>query len=158
MIKRNKINRKNKIGLSGAVVTVLLIVMGVLAVGIIGIFVLNFTKSVDFSPETSCFNLDTKKEIVIARACYNSESNEIEIILNRISDDIDFDNIYFLIGKDIRTEGKWCCGDDCDSCGILGQGSKKYYFDVSEFDVENLKNVKLTGFDCFLDEKEIVNC
>ena len=148
---------KNKKGVSNVVSVVLIILVALVAVSILSVFIYNFAKSPGLSPQLTCFELDSARPIKITDVCYNQDSEELEVSLVRIGDNLEFENIYFLSTNEGETE-RWCCGGDCDECQILNKGSKKYYLDASGLGREKLDKIVLTGFDCSLDERKIENC
>ncbi len=113
----------NRRGVSNLVAAVVLILVGIVSVTIVFISLNSFAAKL--SPQLSCTELEIKNSLRIESACYNSLSNEIEIIVDRgIQDDVSIVRLEFTgAGLD------WLCGGSCSSdCNVLETGSSKKYY------------------------------
>ncbi|MAG27998.1 hypothetical protein CMI47_20930 [Candidatus Pacearchaeota archaeon] len=138
----------NKKALSNIVAVSLIILLSIAAISLLSVYVFDIIKSPALSPEYSCLNLQLEPPIQIQKACYSSETSEIQLTLKRSSDDLTIDALDFILDNEA-----WCCGVDCPNCEILSQDTTKtYYFP------ETSDSISLTFQNCLLDEQEIQAC
>ena len=120
---------KSKKGLSEVVAVVLLILMSIIAIGIVWTGLLPLFS---LSPEFSCTQAQIEQSLIINNACFNSQTNDVELILSRsISGVIEIDTLEFTITSD-SPEGNlnYHCGEgaDCDQATVLKKGETRTYF------------------------------
>ena len=107
------------------------------------------------SPELSCDDLQSLSIIELENACYNSQTEDIELIISRKQYDIIIDSLTFVISGD--SESIWTCGNSCGGCDILEFGEiKAYYF--SPLNPEKQEIARLYVSSCEIGETEIVDC
>ncbi|MFH1431513.1 MAG: hypothetical protein ABIG37_03545 [Nanoarchaeota archaeon] len=143
----------NKKAISNVIANILIIGIGIIAIILIYAFIRGIILTPQLSPEKNCINLQLNPEISIKEVCKNT--NEIEVILTRISKKTKIDSIDFEIKSTDKSE-LWCCGEDCPNCEILEENSKKYYLD-SETSEPKTKLVLYLN-KCNIEEKEILEC
>lgn len=153
---------KNKKGLSNVIVAVLLILIAVVAVSLIWIIlndVLHIINKVSLSPSSfkNCLDMQTENTIKIEKACYNVQTEDIEITLLRQSSQAIIDNLNFLIGVDSGDVIKYTCSSNCNNCEILSEAQNKIYY-ISPGKEQMPKTVKIAVGDCGLGEENLINC
>lgn len=146
-------NRINKKGLSQIVATFVILLLAIAAIGVISITLTNISKKAMLSPQLSCFELKTKQPLTIERACYNQQTHDTEITLNRkIDSNID---AIELILKTENSISKWQIGNLCTTSIILNKGETKIYYINSE---ENPKEISINIDKCILQTEKIISC
>ncbi len=113
----------NRRGISNLVAAVVLILVGIVSVTIVFMSLNSFAAKL--SPQLSCTELEITNSLRIKSACYNSLSNEIEIVIDRgLQDDLSISRLEFT-GAGFN----WLCGGACHSdCTVLDTGSSKKYY------------------------------
>ena len=84
---------KNKKALSQIIATILILIITIIAFSVLSIIIINTTKTVSLSPQLSCFNLKTKQILSIEKVCYNQQTHDIEISINRKIDEVKINEI-----------------------------------------------------------------
>ncbi len=136
--------KMNKKGVSDIIATVLIIILAITAVTILGAVVLNLVKLPQLSPENNCVSISTNKPVKITKACYNSETSELEVTLNR--QDFEVYSLEFVLDN----KGYSC---DCESCSILSKKSySTYYFS------QNPEEVSLIINNCLVETRNVKSC
>ena len=147
---------KNLRGVADVVASVLLIIVVVAAVGLVAVFVIRAVGEPKYSPLVSCIEMQTSDIVKIERACYNANSNEVEITLKRNFVETDISHLNFEVSSS-EGGGAWVCGEFCVECFVLEPGIRKTYY----FNLEELKSVgeARVGIDsCNLGSISIVDC
>ena len=117
--------------------------------------IVNQTREPLKSPELSCDDLQSLSIIELENACYNSQTEDIELIISRNQYDIIIDSLTFVINGDF--ESSWTCGNSCGGCDILESGEiKTYYF--SPLNPEKQEIARLYVSSCEIGEIEINDC
>jgi hypothetical protein len=153
---QNLLNFKRKRGEVNVLTMVLFILLSILAVSLLYLAILTLTPSL--SPTNSCADLSRISPISIEKACYNQNSGDFEIIVNRYGN-VDFKSIEFMIKG--SSESLWKCGDDCNSCKVLENGvSKIYYLNMLNLNFNDDSKYKLffSAENCQLIERDLVLC
>ena len=144
-------------GLSGVVVSMLLISLSLAAVGLLGIYINKAVDEAELSPSFSCLEMQLNPTIRFQKACYNNNTGDFELSVFRGGDGLNLKNIYFILNFEDGGSRKLCCGDGCDSCDVLEDGkSKDYYF--SGLGLETKGNSILQVLNCGVSEIEIEEC
>lgn len=152
-VKLNGINNANRRAVSDIVVTVLLVLIGIAALSIVAVYINGTIKSVSLSPKLSCIDMQLQNVLKINRACYNSQTNEIEIAVQRAIADFNLEKINFVIDKGVSSTS-WVCQDTCSNCKIPEPGKQKTYYFLSE----KADSVAVSIDSCILDQKELADC
>ncbi|MEK6918407.1 MAG: archaellin/type IV pilin N-terminal domain-containing protein [Nanoarchaeota archaeon] len=113
-------------GVSQIVTTVLLLFIVVALVSIVFVFVLNYSAPLSLSPQ-SCIDMQNNPPITVNSACYNSASDNVELMLSRGVDDYSISSLKSSIIYDSHSSS-WSCDPACSSCVILPTGLTKYYY------------------------------
>ena len=146
------LNSMNKSGLSAVVATTLLIVLVIASASILYLTVNQLTKEPLESPQLSCPELQTTPPISIGNACYNSETKDTEIILNKITNQ-QINLIEFIL--DFKPERQnFKCDNECGNCKILTQNSKTYYINSET----KPKEITIKTNECELETQKILDC
>jgi len=141
-------------GLSGIVVTVLMVALSLTAVGLFSVYLNTLTGEEEFSPAFSCLEMQLDPTIRLERACYNEETGDVELRVFRSDDNLNLKNIYFILNGEGDSK-RLCCGEDCDSCDILESGgSKDYYFSTDGSE----ESVILSVLNCGVNQVDIGTC
>ncbi|MEM3112882.1 MAG: hypothetical protein QXH60_03155 [Candidatus Pacearchaeota archaeon] len=153
-----RVNKKGLSNLIGNMIIVLLILASIL---LISMSLFKIINNPAFSPEESCPILQFNKVVRIYNACINQETNEIEITLERTSEDnFDIKTLDLIINNDKTL--KYKCGNQCGECRILKTGSiKKYYISHQAKNVleeERAKELSLIVNGCILETKLLNKC
>jgi FlaG/FlaF family flagellin (archaellin) len=134
----------NKCGVSDVIATVLIIVFAITAVGILGSVVLKIVQLPQLAPENNCAQISIDRPVRITKVCYNTETSELEVNLNRKNFEV-YSLEFILDGE------KFSC--DCESCSILLKNSySTYYFS------ENSEEVSLIINNCMVETKNVEQC
>ncbi len=145
---------KSKKALSNIVSTFAILVITIACVLVVGIVIKNTTENILSSPEFTCSNFNIEPPIKTKKACYNPETNELNIEIEKsIQHNIEIQSIEFIINTEYGTEN-FICDNSCGNCEVLEQGSKTYYFDFQE----QPKQITLKVHNCILKTKEIIPC
>ena len=145
--------RINKKAVSQVVTAVLLILIAVVAVTAIGAVIIKLTSNSQLSPETSCSIIQIKKPVEISKACYNQNTQEIEAILKRTSENIVVGSIDFIANSQTQSS-TWTCDSSCIECNILKQEQTKKYYLISEKPATLTINVN----NCKVETVDIKDC
>jgi len=144
-------------GLSDVVTAVMLILVGMAIVGIVATAIFNLARAPSLSPEWNCLDIKTNQMLTLEKSCYDSEEDEITIMVKRSLDEkFEIDQLDFVLDAD-KGSSTWSCGGENCNCEIVGVGnSKLYYFDVS--DLSGVNKVILKVGSCGADEMKVKNC
>ena len=140
---------QNKKGLSEVIATLIMIMLSLIAISMVWITVQSLTKKIQFSPEISCLDIQTKMPLQISSACYNSETKETQFTIERNLENINIENLYF------QTNYKWCCGLNCPNCKILDKGTTKTYFLSEE---TKPKDASVFIENCLVETRTVGDC
>jgi hypothetical protein len=143
----------NKKAVSSIIATVILISLGLVAIGIVYTSARTIITDTLMSPEFSCIDYKTSQPITIQKICYNTETKEIELSLLKISKDPYINKLEFVIDYETNSE-KFSCDNSCSNCEILSASAKTYYFDSQD----NPQDLTLIADKCILATKQISNC
>ena len=147
---------QNKRGVSGVVTTVMLILLGMAAVSIAGVYIMQVVKSPALSPELSCFDMQVNQDFQVNGACYNVSDGELMVIVQRSFEDLGISSFDFVFGGD-GDSTSWRCGGTCGFCKVLDSGEmRKYYFDFS--DLDKPKEVEIRIDSCGLAKTKVTTC
>lgn len=142
----------NKKAMSNIVTVVILILVSLTALAIIGVLINNLIqKNLQMSPEILCLNENTKPQIILKSACYDSVNKDIIINIIRNSEKPKVTLLEFLLNFEKESQ-KFSC--QCANCKILKIGEKNYYI-TSE---TKPKTVTLLANKCLIGLKEITDC
>jgi len=136
----------NKKGLSNIIANVLIILLVISAIATLSTSIFNLVDSPALSPEKSCPILLSKKIIEVREACYNQETQETIITIQR-NDKTQIESLSFILNQESYT-----CGNACNTCNILQEGIKKYYFPLESEEVSVVVN------NCLIETKKITRC
>jgi hypothetical protein len=143
----------NRKGVSNLIATMLIILLSIASVGLLWVYVTNTIKPA-LSPENSCFDFGINPPVKIDSACFNPESENIEIKLTRSFDSTTLNNLNFIINSN-SFSNSWSCSNACNTCSILNKGeSKKYYFNFDSNNTQNLKVYVQSG-NCLIDSLNV---
>jgi len=128
---------RNKKGVSEVVATILLILIGIIAIGIISYIILPFVRNV-LKPQSVC--VDTLDKIKIKEeSCYTSTSTEVRIEMG----DIDLKEIRVVLNLDDGTSIPYALIDGSTTPGVgviefpeKGGGEKTYTFNKKATSVD----------------------
>ena len=137
----------NKKGVSDIISTVLILVLTIAVIGTLANQIFHVINSPALSPESSCPVLSSKNIAQIIKACYNSETLETEITLDKNNQNIKIKSLSFLLD-----ETPFSCGNNCGTCQILQEETQTYYFN------KEAKQLSLFVNNCFIEQKAIKNC
>jgi hypothetical protein len=147
---------KSKTGLSQMVTTLLLVMLGIAAVGVLAGIILKIVNVPKLAPEFSCLEWQLNPPLSIQQACYNLGTGDMEVSLYRGDDKYDIERIFFQVQT---SDGShiWQCGENCGECLVLSAGdNEKYYFNASGFGEP--KRISLSLFGCTFSERGISAC
>jgi hypothetical protein len=145
----------NKRALSGVIASVLIILVAMAAIVVLGFAIKSLVQAPALSPKLNCLELQTSPPLEISKACYNSQTKEVQITVKRNTKDISISQLEFLIGSEAQNE-KWACGLSCGgNCVILSKGqTKTYFFSPPEVPTES----KVSISNCLIETKPITEC
>ena len=151
-------SKLNKRGLSDVITSVMLILVGLVAVGIIGAVILNVSRAPSFSPAFNCLDWKSNQVLGIQDACYLEASQEVVIKVKRtLDEDFEVEGFSFILEPKEGESLSFGCGSTGCLCDVLGVGnSKNYYLDVSG--LGRFDKVVLGFEGCELDREEIKVC
>lgn len=149
-------NIKNKKGLSDVIAVVSLILIGIVAIGIVSVYVLDFASKPDLSPTINCLDLQTNQHLSLKSQCYDYSKKEAVIELFRSAQLEELNEINVVLKSESK-DSKWVIGGNCEGCLLVEKGgSKKYYFDLK--DEHKPESVEIYIGDCRLDSKLFDSC
>ena len=120
--------------------------------------ILNFVKNPGLSPAIDCFNMQLESGLVIERACYNSELDEVEVKVARsLDDDLEMDE-FVLIVTGTENSASWACGRSCGSCDMLASGEAKTFSFSLDDDFGELESIGVRVGTCGVEEKTLKEC
>ena len=154
-LKQMKINKK---ALSQIVAGILIMLLAIAAIFVLWHYVSVLIKKPALSPQISCLELQSSKELAIKSACLNETTNELEVDLSRSSlKNNDISSIEFILTNGESSES-WVCTNSCGNCLVLEKGQVKTYFLTTE--ITNIANskLKISSSNCLLDEKVVLEC
>jgi hypothetical protein len=150
---------KNKKATSSTISSIILIILVISTVSFIGYTLLKTipTDTVLQTSPTRCVELQTHNLLKIENACYNTESHEIEITIQRqILAEEKIEALLFKIHS-ASEESSWQCSSECSNCEILEPGTvKKYYFANDETQIP--ETIELYSDGCKIAEQKIEAC
>ena len=145
-----KINKK---AVSEVISTVLIILVSVLGITVLSVFIYSQINSLQYSPRSSCLNLQVSKPIFLAGACFDSAKKEIQVnVARKLGTEVT--SLDFSV-KSSEGSANWCCGEECTNCLIPEDGKTKTYF--LEGNSED-KEISLLIDSCVIDTIKITNC
>ena len=146
----------NKKALSTIVATLLLILMGMLAAGVLWMAISNLTKPDTLLSPQKCFEMQSYKPLNIQKVCYNSERQDLVVTLTKSSYystmNIPIDSLEFVIDSQ-----SFICSNSCPNCNIPMQNeqTKEYFF---QFQEGKPQEISLSINNCFIEKRNIENC
>ncbi|MBU0957959.1 MAG: hypothetical protein KKF56_04080 [Nanoarchaeota archaeon] len=139
---------------SQVVTVVLLIFISIAAIALISAIIIpKMIKQPLMSPEITCKDFKINSILQITKACYNEQTKDLEITLERRDSNPEITKIDFVLQYQENSE-KFTCDNNCVNCQILGTGKKKYYFQSDS----QPSSVILVINDCDLAPKKIFTC
>ena len=145
-------------GVAGVVVTILMVLITITSVTLVGGFILNFVKNPGLSPAIDCFNTQLESGIVLERACYNAELDEVEVKVARsLDEDLALEE-FVLIVTGTEDSASWACGQSCGSCDMLASGETKTFSFSLDDDFGELESVGVRVGTCGVDEIALQAC
>lgn len=143
------VNRK---GLSDVVGMTILIFMSIAAIVVVAIFVNSLINPVSLSAKIDCADLQMQGAIKINSVCYNRNTNETELMIQR-SLDSEIYSLEFSISSDDNS-AQFKCDSSCLNCRLLSNGeTKRYYFATADPNSIAIKSGK-----CVLASADIADC
>mgnify|MGYP001586243065 CR=1 FL=1 len=144
---------KNKHGMSTVVATLLMILLAITAITIVYSTIQSVINKAKYSPQVSCAELQLETPFNIMSACYNTETNNIEVKIRRGYSKIEIETIGFMIHTTADYSEYSCGGFGC-GCAIPDEGNMKTYF----FNEQDAEKIILKANNCILEEKQIREC
>lgn len=148
----------NKRGISSVISTVLLIAIAVVSAGLLWQVV---SLNLDLSPEISCTDLKLNPSLEIKDVCYNAQTKQLQVIVDRSINSPAFTSLEFSVPSNTNANTlEWACGPSCGTCQILNNGeSKKYFFSVP--DITQTNSLTISANSCAIISttlQDIKNC
>ncbi len=156
--KENQITNKiNKKGISTVVASVLLIMVSIVALTLVWTAIRPMIAT-SLSPQISCIELQSESAIKINSACYNNNTKELELLIER-SQKSELSEIKFTISSDNNYRDFICSSNSeiCANCQLPEKGETKKYFFLSNSQTPPSR-ITIKSDSCILDTKEIVLC
>ncbi len=146
----------NKKALSQVVTTILFVLVAIALIALLYAITINFlNKQVSLSPKISCIDLKINKRILITNVCYNKNSEELELTVQRSISDDSLTSLDFSL--DSSPSSQWSCSSTCGNCEIPKAGeTKTYYFSLTQ--EEKPLEASISFSSCILDTKKVVDC
>lgn len=143
-------------GLAPIVGTVLLMVIGVAAVGVVGGMIMSFLKNQpSLSPTLSCLDAQQDTPLLITSACYNASSRELVIGLARKESGFTYDSLLVTVFERTGARSSFICGEGCGLCQLGSVGSTKQHYLPSETQPEK---ISIGAEGCEFGERAVVLC
>ena len=143
----------SKKGVSNTISTVLLIMISIAAASLLLSFVMIIVDvESQLGPATSCLDAQTARAIEIKSACLDYESEEIQIVIQRVaSESMIINALNFAVNTGPNTYVYACGSNMCGGCQILQSGQiRTYYLPFPEDDPAAVQIGVNSG--CLLDE------
>jgi len=103
------------------------------------VFVNQIVNPVSLSAKIDCADLQMKNAIKINSVCFNNNTKEVELFIER-SLDSEFYSLDFSIGSESENL-RFRCDSNCLNCRLLSNGeSKKYFFAANGADFISIKS------------------
>ena len=135
----------------------MIILLSITAITTIGILLKKTSNQILTSPEFSCFDIKIEPLIKIEKNCYDSQTKELRIEIERTlkKREIKIDSLGFVVDyeADKKTDN-FLCADSCSNCETLTQGRKIYYFGLEQ----KPKKVIIKINNCVVETKEVSEC
>ena len=144
---------KTKKALSTVVATLLMTLLAIIAITIVYFTIQSVINKAKYSPQVSCAELQLETPLNIISACYNTETNNIEVNIRRGYSKTEIETIGFIIHTAANYSEYSCGGFGC-GCTIPSEGNMKKYF----FNEQNPEKIILKANNCILEEKQIKEC
>ena len=146
----------NKKAISNLLASVSLVLLTIFAVAAVGVAFNKIISAPTFSPELSCLELQSNLPIKMKSACFNEQTQKVEVTLQRSLKEFEIPVLNFKLSS--KTESSaWVCKPDCCDCDIVVPGATKTYY----LELENLpeqSEMNLNVLNCFVHTKEIKIC
>jgi hypothetical protein len=143
----------NKRAVSDIVAIVLIISLSLIAVSLVFAYLKPLI--LDLSPEFDCTKAKLKQALKIESACYDPQTNDVVLEIERKFDKNIINRIDFSIQSLDNSNEKFYCGENCNGALLLNPGeTKKYFFETSG--IPSSISISVRG--CFLDTSEIKQC
>lgn len=151
------IKRRNRRAQVGIVATIVLVMVGVVAVGVLGTIMFRFLQKPEIKAEISCLEMQLKKPVYFEKACYNESISELRADARRTIEDVPIGTLGFVIDFENGNSASWSCDSNCLDCSILDIGNRKsYYFDVSGLGQPN--KISILADSCGIGSISIERC
>ena len=128
-----------------------LIVMAVLFIAIAYPPIKKMIESPSLSPD-SCFDKGLEHSISIGTSCYNSATNNLEVVVTKNNEETPSSTVFKLEFENETLY--WQCCSNCTGCKALVSGTKTYHF----FPNRLPKTVTIITDECNRATKEITLC
>ncbi|MFH1585243.1 MAG: hypothetical protein ABIB79_00565 [archaeon] len=143
-----------KKGLSTVIANILLVLLGLISISLlfttINTLIEKTSEQIEMSP-IECIEFQGNPPIKIQKACYNSQSEELEINLLK-NTNVGVKNLDFIIQSKDETL-IYGCGDCCRACDIVQSGTKNYYINT-----KRPESVSLRVFNCIISIEKVGTC
>lgn len=136
-----------KRGVSQIITSALLIVISLASVLIISSFLFTYAESPSLSPAISCIEMQNLNALRINSACFNKETNEIEVILFRSSEAQELASVEFVLSRGEESQVYRCGEEVCSECILPVPGSSERYF-FSPDSPEDVKTISISSASC----------
>lgn len=144
----------NKRGLSTVVSAVIVIMISALLAVMIGYGIKEFTE-VSLGPAVACTQLQIVPSLSITKACYNAETHDVELMVQRAFDDRGEDAFEISLQSSTGAFEKWSCSNLCGTCEMLAPGeTKSYYLGMQE----QPSQIIIESNGCSLEQRAVPLC
>lgn len=143
-------------GVAPIVGTVLLMVIGVAAVGLVGGLIISSLKNQpSLSPTLSCLDAQQDPPLRITAVCYNASSRELHVSIARKESAFAFSSLLVSLFESTGARSSFLCGEGCGLCQLGAIGHTKQYYLSSPLQPDTLR---ISAQGCEFGERTIVAC
>ena len=139
----------NKKGLSQMIGTIALVTLAIISVSLLFLSIRTHLEP-SYSPEYSCLQLELNSPLSITKSCFNEQTQDTEVTIQRSKSQFLINSIEFSIDEIPISS----CNSVCGSCLIQNEETLKTYY----FQSPQGKTLTLSSNGCKLQSKPISIC
>ena len=148
----------NKKAVSEIITSVLIIVMAIAAVSIVSVYVFSLTSNAPaLAPQINCIEMQKNRALIVTLACFDEDTNEIEVMLFRASQVNKLGQVEFVLSDGVNEKVQKCGELICGSCSLPEPGRTERYF-LSSDNPEKITKVSVSSEGCFMNAVSVRKC
>jgi hypothetical protein len=156
MNTKNKASKANKKAITPLVSTIMIIGIAIILVSVAGILIINAVRKPLLSPAVSCNELLSSSSVKIDDICYNEQTNELRVEIQRPLNSLELNSLSFELTNSGKTM-KWTCGTGCSYCLVLQPGETKFYYLSPGEQMASDASLAISAEECLIERETITN-